>query len=119
MFFNLLSLNLCFQCIFQGCASVSLADFDPKDVISIRWYNVLSFKFMQPDTNTMQSNTTVPSKKSSSSSADTMGENVTITYSQTETVTHSETTQIVSYLIILYLKFIFLYEKLDTLYVTI
>ena len=44
----------------QGCASVSLADFDAKE-ISIRWYNVLSFKFMQPDIN-------VPSKKSSSSS---------------------------------------------------
>ncbi|XP_053398838.1 protein KIBRA-like isoform X2 [Mercenaria mercenaria] len=76
-----------------GCASVSLADFDPKDVISIRWYNVLSFKFMQPDTNSIQSNTSVPSKKSSSSSADTMGENVTITYSQTETVRQTETTQ--------------------------
>lgn len=43
-----------------GCASVSLADFDAKDV-TVRWYNVLSFKFMQSDTN-------VPSKKSSSSS---------------------------------------------------
>ncbi|KAK3580455.1 hypothetical protein CHS0354_035497, partial [Potamilus streckersoni] len=36
-----------------GCAQVSLADFDPKEV-SIRWYNVLSFKFMQSD-HTMQS----------------------------------------------------------------
>ena len=33
---------------FQGCAQVSLADFDPKQ-ISIRWYNVLSFKFMQSE----------------------------------------------------------------------
>ena len=47
-------------CYLQGCASVSLADFDAKQV-SIRWYNVLSFKFMQ-------SEATVPSKKSSSSS---------------------------------------------------
>ena len=39
---------------------MSLADFDAKEV-SIRWYNVLSFKFMQSDAN-------VPSKKSSSSS---------------------------------------------------
>ncbi|XP_064608638.1 protein WWC2-like isoform X2 [Liolophura sinensis] len=31
-----------------GCAQVSLADFDPRDV-SIRWYNVLSFQFMQSD----------------------------------------------------------------------
>lgn len=46
--------------MFQGCASVSLADFDAKEV-SVRWYNVLSFKFMQ-------SEATVPSKKSSSSS---------------------------------------------------
>lgn len=28
---------------------VSLADFDPKSV-SLKWYNVLSFKFMQSDT---------------------------------------------------------------------
>lgn len=81
-----------------GCASVSLADFDPKDVISIRWYNVLSFKFMQPDMNTVQSNpttttTSVPSKKSSTSSSDTVRENVTISYSQTETVCRTETTQ--------------------------
>lgn len=33
-----------------GCAQVSLADFDPKSV-SQKWYNVLSFKFMQSDTN--------------------------------------------------------------------
>ncbi|CAH1778285.1 unnamed protein product [Owenia fusiformis] len=31
-----------------GCVQVSLADFDPKTV-SIKWYNVLSFKFMQAD----------------------------------------------------------------------
>ncbi|KAH9513964.1 Protein wwc2 [Bulinus truncatus] len=31
-----------------GCAQVSLADFDPKSV-SLRWYNVLSFRFMQSD----------------------------------------------------------------------
>ncbi|GFR66721.1 protein kibra [Elysia marginata] len=29
-----------------GCAQVSLADFDPRSV-SLRWYNVLSFRFMQ------------------------------------------------------------------------
>ncbi|XP_048775157.1 protein WWC2-like isoform X3 [Ostrea edulis] len=32
-----------------GCAQVSLADFDPKSV-SQKWYNVLSFRFMQSDT---------------------------------------------------------------------
>nr|XP_022328024.1 protein WWC2-like isoform X2 [Crassostrea virginica] len=32
-----------------GCVQVSLADFDPKSV-SLKWYNVLSFKFMQSDT---------------------------------------------------------------------
>ncbi|XP_070197385.1 protein WWC2-like isoform X2 [Littorina saxatilis] len=31
-----------------GCAQVSLADFNPRS-ISQRWYNVLSFKFMQAD----------------------------------------------------------------------
>ncbi|KAK3100597.1 hypothetical protein FSP39_022334 [Pinctada imbricata] len=31
-----------------GCAQVSLADFDPKH-LSVRWYNVLSFKFMQSE----------------------------------------------------------------------
>lgn len=79
----------------QGCASVSLADFDPKDVISVRWYNVLSFKFMQPDTN---------SKKSSSSSENSVRENMgnsvqentEITYTQTENVRHSESTHLVS-----------------------
>ena len=33
---------------FQGCAQVSLADFNSRNT-SLRWYNVLSFKFMQAD----------------------------------------------------------------------
>ena len=35
-------------CSPQGCAQVSLADFDPRSVL-VRWYNVLSFRFMQSD----------------------------------------------------------------------
>ncbi|ESO90612.1 hypothetical protein LOTGIDRAFT_163812 [Lottia gigantea] len=31
----------------EGSFQVSLADFDPKE-ISIRWFNILNFKFMQP-----------------------------------------------------------------------
>ena len=81
--------------VFQGCASVSLADFDPKDVISVRWYNVLSFKFMQPDSN---------SKQSSSSSEVSVRENISIledteiTVTQTESVrtTETETIQLVT-----------------------
>ncbi|XP_055893244.1 protein WWC2-like [Biomphalaria glabrata] len=54
-----------------GCAQVSLADFDPKSV-SLRWYNVLSFRFMQSDqkgqgslqSQTSVSNVTEDTKKS-------------------------------------------------------
>nr|CAD7454004.1 unnamed protein product [Timema tahoe] len=31
-----------------GCAQVSLADFDPENV-SVKWYNILSFRFMQSE----------------------------------------------------------------------
>lgn len=48
----------------MGCAQVSLADFDPRSV-SLRWYNVLSFRFMQ------QSD--IKSRKSSTSSLNTSG----------------------------------------------
>ncbi|KAF4531755.1 hypothetical protein B566_EDAN014495, partial [Ephemera danica] len=34
------------ECV--GCAQVSLADFNP-ELPSTKWYNVLSFRFMQPD----------------------------------------------------------------------
>lgn len=30
-----------------GCAQVSLADFNP-DTVSVKWYNILSFRFMSP-----------------------------------------------------------------------
>ena len=70
---------------------MSLADFDPKDVVSVRWYNVLSFKFMQPDLS-------VPSKKSSTSSdSSSVRENVQVSISSTETSSQHETTQYVSH----------------------
>ena len=64
-------------------------------MISVRWYNVLSFKFMQPDSN---------SKQSSSSSEVSVRENVSIledteiTVTQTESVrtTETETIQLVT-----------------------
>ncbi|XP_033744026.1 protein WWC2-like isoform X2 [Pecten maximus] len=56
-----------------GCAQVSLADFDPR-ITSIRWYNVLSFKFMQSDSvatkpvleSKKEDDVSEPSQKSSS-----------------------------------------------------
>ncbi|XP_041357146.1 protein WWC2-like [Gigantopelta aegis] len=56
-----------------GCAQVSLADFDPNEV-SIRWYNVLSFKFMQSDLGLnlkKSSEASQPSSTSTLSSDDT------------------------------------------------
>ncbi|XP_060062647.1 protein WWC2-like isoform X2 [Ylistrum balloti] len=49
-----------------GCAQVSLADFDAS-ISSIRWYNVLSFKFMQSDSTT--SKPLLDSQKDDKSSA--------------------------------------------------
>ncbi|KAK6172410.1 hypothetical protein SNE40_016065 [Patella caerulea] len=48
-----------------GSFQVSLADFDPKEV-SIRWYNILNFKFMQPACRKV----CTPSQQSSSGSSD-------------------------------------------------
>jgi hypothetical protein len=39
--------NIACCVLFQGCAQVSLADFSPESV-SVKWYNILSFRFMQP-----------------------------------------------------------------------
>jgi protein KIBRA len=39
--------NVVYCVLFQGCAQVSLADFSPENV-SVKWYNILSFRFMQP-----------------------------------------------------------------------
>lgn len=50
-----------------GCAQVSLADFDPRSVC-LRWYNVLSFKFMQSD-QVRSANLTVKHKASLSEGA--------------------------------------------------
>ncbi|XP_013389422.1 protein KIBRA isoform X3 [Lingula anatina] len=50
-----------------GCAQVSLADFDPKQVTT-RWYNVLSFRFMH------QESKRSPSKSSSRSSGNTVAD---------------------------------------------
>ncbi|CAL1530897.1 unnamed protein product [Lymnaea stagnalis] len=66
-----LSLERKEECL--GCAQVSLADFDPKSV-SVRWYNVLSFRFMQSDlksqgtpvSNKLSSAQSQPSSSSSS-----------------------------------------------------
>ncbi|VDI70705.1 protein KIBRA [Mytilus galloprovincialis] len=51
-----------------GCVQVSLADFDPK-MVSMRWYNVLSFKFMQADNVGSKPKTSQPSSTSSGSSS--------------------------------------------------
>ncbi|WAQ99375.1 KIBRA-like protein [Mya arenaria] len=68
-----------------GCASVSMADFDPKDVISVRWYNVLSFKFMQPDTSTSAGGRRVVETERNGHDASR------ITYSMSETSSQSAT----------------------------
>lgn len=41
--------------MFQGCAQVSLADFSPESV-SVKWYNILSFRFMQPPSDVTSTN---------------------------------------------------------------
>lgn len=41
--------------MFQGCAQVSLADFSPESV-SVKWYNILSFRFMQPPSDLTSTN---------------------------------------------------------------
>jgi protein KIBRA len=41
--------------MFQGCAQVSLADFSPESV-SVKWYNILSFRFMQPPSDVSSTN---------------------------------------------------------------
>lgn len=51
--------------LFQGCAQVSLADFDPKRVSCV-WYNVLSFKFMQADSRQSSSRTSLTNSTPSS-----------------------------------------------------
>lgn len=48
--------------VLQGCAQVSLADFDPRNV-SVRWYNILSFKFMQADIHPALKTAGMPSTK--------------------------------------------------------
>ncbi|XP_035825058.1 protein KIBRA isoform X1 [Aplysia californica] len=58
-----------------GCAQVSLAEFDPKCVL-VRWYNVLSFRFMQSEmkgqSSSVSSNnwSSIQSQPSSSSSSE-------------------------------------------------
>ena len=70
--------------------TVSLADFDPKDVIAVRWYNVLSFRFMQLDSN-------VPSNNRTQVSEISCGEHCeTLTITQTETIRQMETSHFVS-----------------------
>jgi len=49
----------------QGCAQVSLASFDPRR-ISIEWYNVLSFKFMQSESSASCGNVGTSSTSASS-----------------------------------------------------
>jgi protein KIBRA len=44
---QILNTNNVYCVLFQGCAQVSLADFSPESV-SVKWYNILSFRFMQP-----------------------------------------------------------------------
>ncbi|KAH3834003.1 protein KIBRA-like isoform X2 [Dreissena polymorpha] len=69
-----------------GCASVSLADFDLKDVISVRWYNVLSFKFMQND-----SRSGAAKRSPLEATSRKVKESTTVSYNQTESVSHSQT----------------------------
>ncbi|XP_021928968.1 protein kibra isoform X2 [Zootermopsis nevadensis] len=42
-----------------GCAQVSLADFIPENV-SVKWYNILSFRFMQPSSDITSTNSVAP-----------------------------------------------------------
>lgn len=70
-----------------GCAQVSLADFSP-DTTSLRWYNILSFRFMQsaaeqtPVPPSLLSRTLAPPKEESSDES-------TIISSQTSTLTRN------------------------------
>ncbi|XP_048243489.1 protein kibra-like isoform X2 [Haliotis rufescens] len=77
-----------------GCAQVSLADFDPKEV-STRWYNILSFKFMQSDLRTgtkKSSEASQPSSSSTLSSDDTR-------HSSSQTLTQRESSDRVTQLL--------------------
>jgi protein KIBRA len=47
--------NIVYCVLFQGCAQVSLADFGPESV-SVKWYNILSFRFMQPPSDVTSTN---------------------------------------------------------------
>ncbi|XP_062572107.1 protein WWC2-like isoform X1 [Saccostrea cucullata] len=60
-----------------GCAQVSLADFDPKSV-SQKWYNVLSFKFMQSDSSdSTQKQVDTPKDKTPVASPESQKEDIT------------------------------------------
>jgi protein KIBRA len=50
---------MCVFFFFQGCAQVSLADFRPESV-SVKWYNILSFRFMQPSSEITSTNSGAP-----------------------------------------------------------
>lgn len=54
-----INIHLGLFCFFQGCAQVSLADFIPENV-SVKWYNILSFRFMQPSSDITSTNSVAP-----------------------------------------------------------
>lgn len=75
----------------QACAQVSLADYHPR-VASLKWYNLLNFKFLQPSStksnapggSTATSSTLVHNNKEESS------DDSTIISSQTSTLTRNQ-----------------------------
>ncbi|KAE8746785.1 hypothetical protein FOCC_FOCC006533 [Frankliniella occidentalis] len=82
-----------------GCAQVSLADFNP-DTVSVKWYNILSFRFMSPSTlnkasssnNSANSNPSVLGAvtEHSSQQKEESSDESTIISSQTSTLTRSQ-----------------------------
>lgn len=68
--------------VLQGCAQVSLADFT-LDATWLRWYNILSFRFMQ----TSGEPSKVPTREESSDES-------TIISSQTSTLTRNQGTEL-------------------------
>ncbi|KAK3922478.1 Protein kibra [Frankliniella fusca] len=81
-----------------GCAQVSLADFNP-DTVSVKWYNILSFRFMSPSNlnNASSSNNSANSNpvlgtvtEHSSQQKEESSDESTIISSQTSTLTRSQ-----------------------------
>lgn len=74
-------------CSVQGCAQVSLADFT-LDTTWLRWYNILSFRFMQSTTETSSTAPTPP--KALLPPREESSDESTIISSQTSTLTRNQ-----------------------------